>query len=52
MGYLGVKTLVANLRGETVEKDIDTGCELVTLENLNDPATINLITPPLDKYLK
>ncbi len=51
MGYLGVKTLVANLRGETVDKDIDTGCELVTLENLNEPATIDLITPPLDKYL-
>jgi len=51
MGYLGVKTLVAKLRGETVEKDIDTGCELVTLENLSDPATIDLITPPLDKYL-
>jgi ribose transport system substrate-binding protein len=51
MGYLGVKTLVANLRGETVEKNIDTGCELVTLENLNEPATIDLITPPLEKYL-
>ena len=52
MGYLGVKTLVANLRGESIEKDIDTGCELVTLENLNEPATIDLISPPLDKYLK
>lgn len=52
MGYLGVKTIVANLRGESVDKDIDTGCELVTLENLNEPATIDLITPPLDKYLK
>lgn len=51
MGYLGVKTLVASLRGETVEKDIDTGCELVTLENFNEPETIDLITPPLDKYL-
>ncbi len=51
MGYLGVKTLVASLRGETVEKDIDTGCELVTLENFNEPETIDLITPPLEKYL-
>jgi|UniRef100_UPI00404A36A6 ribose transport system substrate-binding protein len=51
MGYLGVKTIVASLRGQTVDKDIDTGCELVTLENLNDPATIDLITPPLSKYL-
>ncbi|MCF7689042.1 MAG: hypothetical protein K9N01_12160, partial [Cephaloticoccus sp.] len=51
MGYLGVKTIVASLRGETVEKDIDTGCELVTLDNLNEPATMDLLNPPLGKYL-
>lgn len=51
MGYLGVKTIVASLRGQTVDKDIDTGCELVTSENINDPETIDLITPPLAKYL-
>lgn len=33
MGYLGVKSAVAALRGEKVEPVIDTGCELVTREN-------------------
>src|SRR5687768_125945 len=32
MGYLGVKTLVQTLRGEKVEKRIDTGVHLVTRE--------------------
>lgn len=35
MGYLGVKTAVAALRGQKVETRIDTGCVLVTKENLN-----------------
>ena len=34
MGYLGVKTAVAALRKEPVEPVIDTGCQLVTKENL------------------
>ncbi len=38
MGYLGVVTAVKHLRGETVETSIDTGCELVTKNNQNDPA--------------
>jgi ribose transport system substrate-binding protein len=38
MGYLGVKTIVAHLRGETVEPVIDTGATVVTRENMNDPA--------------
>jgi ribose transport system substrate-binding protein len=33
MGYLGVKTVVAHIKGETVEKRIDTGATLVTMEN-------------------
>jgi ribose transport system substrate-binding protein len=36
MGYLGVKTAVAVLRGEAVEAVIDTGCQLVTKDNLAD----------------
>ncbi len=52
MGYLGVKTLVAQLRGQPVEKDIDTGCELVTPETMDDPAMADLLRPPLEKYLK
>jgi ribose transport system substrate-binding protein len=52
MGYLGVKTAVAALRGEKVEDSIDTGVGFVTPENLNDPAIADLVSPPLDKYLK
>ena len=52
MGYLGVKTLVASLRGQKVELVIDTGCALVTKENMAEPAMADLLNPPLEKYLK
>ena len=52
MGYLGVKTLVACLRGQKVELVIDTGCALVTRENMVEPAMNDLLHPPLEKYLK
>ncbi|HRJ46769.1 MAG TPA: substrate-binding domain-containing protein [Opitutaceae bacterium] len=52
MGYLGVKTMAAVLRGQPVGKEIDTGCVLVTAENLGEPAIADLINPPLDRYLK
>ena len=52
MGYLGVKTVVAVLRGEKVPARIDTGVGFVTKENFNDPAMADIIHPPLDKYLK
>ena len=35
MGYLGVKTAVAKLRGEAFEASVDTGCVLVTKDNLD-----------------
>lgn len=37
MGYLGVKTAVAALRHEKVDTRIDTGCLLVTKQNLATP---------------
>ncbi len=43
MGYLGVKTCVAHIRGEPVEPNIDTGVRLITRENLNDPAVKKLL---------
>lgn len=52
MGYLGVKTIVAVLRGEKVPPRIDTGVGFVTKENFNDPAMAEIVRPPLDKYLK
>jgi ribose transport system substrate-binding protein len=52
MGYLGVMTAAKHLRGEKVEKRIDTGVVLVTPENMNQPEMKDLLYPPLDKYLK
>ncbi len=51
MGYLGVMTLMKHLRGETVEKRVDTGVTLVTSENIEQAEVKELINPPLDKYL-
>jgi ribose transport system substrate-binding protein len=47
MGYLGVKTIVAHLRGEPVEKIIDTGVVLVTIDNMDAPEIKALISPDL-----
>jgi ribose transport system substrate-binding protein len=51
MGYLGVKTMVAHLHNQPVEKKIDTGVTLVTPENLDLPETKDIINPPIAKYL-
>jgi ribose transport system substrate-binding protein len=51
MGYLGVKTMVAHLRKEPVERRIDTGVTLVTPETLDLPATKEVIYPPIARYL-
>lgn len=47
MGYLGVKTAVAKIRGEKVEPVIDTGATLVTKENMEEPKTAALIKSQL-----
>jgi ribose transport system substrate-binding protein len=52
MGYLGVTTMVQHLRGEKVEKRIDTGVVLVTPENMKETEIHELLHPPLSKYLK
>ncbi|HLH54614.1 MAG TPA: substrate-binding domain-containing protein [Verrucomicrobiae bacterium] len=51
MGYLGVVTAVKHLKGEKVEKRIDTGVVLVTPENMNEPQIKELLYPPLNQYL-
>ena len=51
MGYLGVKTIVAHIHGEPVEKRIDTGVRLVKREEMNDPAAKELLRPDLSKWL-
>ncbi|MGA3246321.1 MAG: substrate-binding domain-containing protein [Bacteroidota bacterium] len=45
MGYEGVKTLVASIRGKQVPKTIDTGVRLITRENLNTPEIKKLLGP-------
>lgn len=52
MGYLAVKTMVQHLKGEKVEKRIDTGSKLVTKANMNEPETKRLLKPELDQWLK
>jgi ribose transport system substrate-binding protein len=52
MGYLGVRTMVDNLLGKQVSKQIDTGVMLVTKENMQSPEVQTLLHPPLDQYLK
>ncbi len=51
MGYLGVKTMVAHLRGETVPKLIDTGVVLATPETMDAPEVKALLEPDFSKYL-
>ena len=40
MGYLAVETIVKHLKGEKVEKEVDTGVELVTAERLKNEEAI------------
>lgn len=51
MGYTGVKTLAAYLRGEPVPTHVDTGSEVATPETMNEPRIRELLSPPLAKYL-
>jgi ribose transport system substrate-binding protein len=52
MGYMGVKTMVQHLKGEKVEKRIDTGVMIATKENMNEPKVKEILSPDLDKWLK
>lgn len=51
MGFLGVKTMVQHLRGEAVEKRIDTGVTFVNKASLTQPEIQELIKPDLAKWL-
>jgi ribose transport system substrate-binding protein len=51
MGYLGVKTMVAHLRGQKVDKRIDTGSVVATPENMDEPKMKNLLEPDFKKWL-
>ena len=45
MGYDGVHTAIRVLNGEQVDKRIDTGVAVVTMDNLNDPEIHKLLYP-------
>ena len=51
MGYLGVKTMVSHLHGETVERRIDTGVKLVARDHMDDPDVQELLHPDPKKWL-
>jgi ribose transport system substrate-binding protein len=52
MGYEGVTTVVKHIRGEKVERKVDTGVTLVTPANMNQPEIIQLISPDLGQWLQ
>ncbi len=52
MGYLGVRTILASLANEPVEKRIDTGVTIITAENMNEPRSQQLLYPPLKEFLE
>jgi ribose transport system substrate-binding protein len=45
MGFEGVKTALAASKGEKVPKDVDTGVNLITKENMNSERSKELLTP-------
>jgi ribose transport system substrate-binding protein len=51
MGYQGVKTIVAHIRKEPVERRIDTGVRLVTRDKMDEPDVKELLHPDLAKWL-
>ena len=51
MGYLGVTLMVRHLRGEEVERRVDTGVHVATRENMAEPLIQTLLEPDLTPYL-
>ena len=43
MGYEGVKAIIRHLKGEKVDKQVDTGVEMITRDRLNDPKVKELL---------
>ena len=52
MGYLAVKTLVSHIRGQKVERRIDTGVRLVTGDVMDQPDVKELLQPDLSRWLR
>jgi ribose transport system substrate-binding protein len=49
MGYDGIKTAFAASKGEKVPKDVDTGANVITKENMNTERSKELLTPDVSK---
>jgi ribose transport system substrate-binding protein len=49
MGYLAVQTIVAHLKGQPVEKWIDTGVHVATKDNMDTPDMKPLVEPDLKR---
>ncbi len=45
MGYDGIKTALAASKGESVAKDVDTGANLITKENMDSARSQELLNP-------
>jgi ribose transport system substrate-binding protein len=52
MGYLAITTLVSHIKGQNVERRIDTGAKLVTRDMMDAPEIKELLKPDLSKWLK
>jgi ribose transport system substrate-binding protein len=52
MGELGVRTALDKLDGKQVAARIDTGVQLATRENMDEPAIKELLAPDLGKWLQ
>jgi ribose transport system substrate-binding protein len=48
MGYDGIKTALAVSKGETVEKFVDTGANLITTANMDEPRSQELLNPKVN----
>ena len=45
MGYTAVKNIVASIKGESFEPDVDTGAVLLDLENIDSQEVKELLNP-------
>jgi ribose transport system substrate-binding protein len=52
MGERGVGAMVAHWNGKPVDKRIDTGVQVATLDNMKEPAIAAQLSPDLDEWLK
>ena len=52
MGYLGVKSMISHIKGEKIERRIDTGVRIVLRADMDKPDVKELLHPDLDRWLK